>query len=342
MNVIRVDVVTQARLMLQRLNEQRPGAADQLHADALVELEDWTDVQVRRVPDTEAQGRCSVAGGYVHSTVPPTLTVTESLSPRRRQFTVLHELGHHLQKNDVRLALAVRRQPADNEAFEDAACDMFASFILFPDVVLAERPDGRSPSAADVVGRFERTQASRAACCVRMAEQLGTHGVVSVLDSTGTVSFAAGHGEVFPPARGSDQTGTPLVAAALRRGHSARVDDTYLQYRTGTKSDLLYGDAAWSGGYLITVTVLDRPGWKTFAPPRTGTRQYEPRAWACEVCEEEFTPDGTCDKCRTPRCPNGHCTCTLTAERQCRRCFQVLGPSRFPTRTSDECRDCVG
>jgi Zn-dependent peptidase ImmA (M78 family) len=178
-NVIRVDVVTQARQMLQLLDTTRPGAVERLHDDALDELATWTDVQIRRVPDsermpTETQPRCSVAGGYVHTTAPPTLTVTESLSRRRQQFTALHELGHHLQKNDIELAVAVRRQPADIDAFEDAACDMFASLILLPDAVLAARPDGRSPGAAEVVSLFERTQASRAACCVRVAERLGT------------------------------------------------------------------------------------------------------------------------------------------------------------------------
>lgn len=112
MNVIRVDVVKQARLMLERLEVAHPGAAQRLHTDALSELESWTEVQVRRAPDARTQARCSEAGGYVHSTVPPTLTVTESLSSRRRQFTALHELGHHLQKHDSRLAIAVRRQPS--------------------------------------------------------------------------------------------------------------------------------------------------------------------------------------------------------------------------------------
>lgn len=342
MNVIRVDVVNQARQMLQRLEATRAGAADQLHADALGELEDWDDVKLRRVPDTATQSRCSVAGGYVHSTIPPTLTVTESRSVRRQQFTALHELGHHLQKNDARLALAVRRQPANNEAFEDAACDMFASLVLIPDAMLPARPDGRSPSAADVVALFERTQASRAACCVRMAERLGTHGVVAVLDAEGTVSFATGHGDVFPPARGSSQAHTPVVAAALRHGRDATADDTFLQYRTGSRSDPLYGDAAWSGDYLITVTVLDRPGWKSFAPPRADTRRFVPRTWTCEVCGEYFTPNGTCDKCGTPRCDSGHCGCTAAAERTCQRCWSVLAPSRFPSRTATVCRDCAG
>jgi hypothetical protein len=46
-----------------------------------------------------------------------------------------------------------------------------------------------------MVSLFDNTQASRAACCVRIAGLLGTPGVVSVLDADGTVSFAAGHGD---------------------------------------------------------------------------------------------------------------------------------------------------
>lgn len=327
--------------MLDQLETDRAGAARRLHADALTELRSWPEIQVRQVPDAQAQERCSVAGGYLHFTNPPTLTVTESLSSRRQQFTALHELGHHIQKNNSRLAVAIRRQPADKEVFEDAACDMFASLVLLPDEMLSPRIDGRSPNAADVVDLFNRTQASRAACSVRIAEQLGTHGVVTVLDAAGTVSFAAAHGEVFPPARGTSQANTPLVAAALNAGQSARSDATYLQYRGGHRSELLYGDAAWAGEYLITITVLDLPGWKAFAPPRTDTRLFVPRTWTCEVCDEEFTPDLSCDICNTPRCGSGHCACTAAAERVCRECFCKLSPSRYANPAATVCMDCA-
>lgn len=340
MNRIRLGVSDQALSMLQRLETLWPNSRTRLQADALAELDGWEQVQVVRVADTASQISCSVAGGYVHSTVPPTLTVTESISDRRQQFTALHELGHHLQKNDADLALAVRRQRADREAFEDAACDLFASLVLIPDCDLPARSNGRSPSAADVVDLYQSTQASRAACCVRVTGQLDTHGVVALYDAVGTVSFAAAHGEVFPPARGSSQVNTPLVAAALRTGRNVRVDDTFVQYSTGGHSQLLYGDAVWAGSYLFTVSVLDRPGWRSFASPRPDTSKFRPREWICEVCEVEFLPTATCRRCETPRCPTGHCTCTLAAERQCQRCFLLLAPSRFASQTSVYCRDC--
>lgn len=132
------------------------------------------------------------------------------------------------------------------------------------------------------------------------------------------------------------------MAAALRHRGAARVDDTYIQYRTGDRSHLLYGDAVWSGNYLITVTVLDRPSWKQFAPPRTGSSQFVTRQWTCEMCNEEFTPEGACKTCGTPRCSSGHCACTVAAERLCQGCFQLLGPGRFASRADTVCRECAG
>lgn len=340
MNVLRAEAVDQARGMLNVLDSQWPGARDRLRVDVLAELATWTEVQLLEVPDTQADERCSVAGGYVYTTTPPTLTVTQSLSHGRRQFTALHELGHHLQKNDVALAVAVRRQPADNAAFEDAACDAFAARVLIPEAVLDPLLGDRSPTAADVVTVFKTTQASRAASCVRVAERLGSPGVVAVLTADGTVTFAVGQGGIFPPARGTDQATTPLVRAALERGTDVQVDATHVLYRTGSTSDELYGHAVWSGEYLVTVAVLDRPGWKPFAPPRVGTGRFvSGRPW-CEVCEEEFPPAEACRSCGSPRCPVGHCSCTLAAERLCHGCFLTRHRSQFVSPSATLCKEC--
>jgi Zn-dependent peptidase ImmA (M78 family) len=341
MNVIRAAVGAQASRMLEVLERQWPGSAARLHADPLAEVGSWSEVQVTQVPDTQADSRCSVAGGYLHTTIPPTLTVTRSLSVPRRQFTVLHELGHHLQKHDSALALEVRRQKASREAFEDAACDAFAARVLLPDAALNFWPEGRAPSAADVVELYGRTQASRAACCVRAAERLGSPGVVAVLSAEGTVTFAAGHGDVFPPARGSNQAMTPLVRAAIQARRDVRLDATHVLYRNGSTSVDLYGDAAWTGDYLLIVAVFDRPSWKAFAPPRSGTGNFVSGEVTCEACEAEFEPTGTCAKCGVPRCPTGHCTCTLAAERQCQRCFNLLHPNRFAEPAAQVCKDCA-
>jgi hypothetical protein len=342
MNVLRSEAITQAERMLQVLGREWPQSRERLQRDALAELRRWPEVQIQAVPETQTDQRCSVAGGYVHTTTPPTLTVTMALSPGRRAFTALHELGHHLQKTDVDLAVAVRSQRADITDFEDAACDAFAARVLIPDIVLPAPALGRSPTAADVVTLFERTHASRAACCARMADRLTGHGVITLLDDAGMVAFAAGRGEVYPPARGSDQSPTPLVARALRTHAGTRHDSTHVLYRNGSKSMDLYGDAAWCDGYLITVAVTDRPGWKAFALPRPATGKIisHQRDW-CELCEDEFAAIDRCDRCRQPRCPAGHCACSTARDRVCRQCYMKKHPAQFPGPDADKCTECA-
>jgi hypothetical protein len=341
MNVLRAEVVAQALRMFEVLDHDHLGARDALAAGAWSELQTWDGLQLRLVPDSQTDERCSVAGGYVHSTVPPTLTVTNSLSPGRRSFTVLHELGHHLQKNYIPLARAVRSQPADTDAFEDAACDEFAARVLIPDRNLAAVFTDRSPTAAALAQLFEETQASRAACCARVVDYLGTSGVVAVIDRTGRVRFARGHGDVIGPARGTDQSDSPLIKAALASSTGARHDRTYFTYRTGHRSSEMYGDAVWAGDYLLVIAVLDRPGWKAFAPSRDIQRAYFPRldGW-CEICQESFTVTDRCTGCGQGRCLVGHCRCSTAKEVTCKSCSYVKHISQFPTPAASICKEC--
>jgi hypothetical protein len=342
MKVLHAEVVAQALRMLELLDRDHPGARDALAADTWSELEAWDGLQLRLVPDSQTDARCSVAGGYVHTTMPPTLTVTNSLSPGRRSFTALHELGHHLQKNNISLARAVRSQPADTDMFEDAACDAFAARVLITDDKLDTVLTNRSPAAATLVRLFEETQASRAACCARVVEYLGASGVVAVVDNTGRVMFARGHGDVIAPGRETDQSGSPLIKAALTSPTGAQRDRTYFTYRNGNRSIEMYGDAAWTGDYLMIVTVIDRPGWKPFAPSHDLPRAYVPRldGW-CEICQEPFTVADRCTGCVQGRCPAGHCGCSTAKEKTCDKCFCVKHISQFPTPTASTCKECL-
>jgi hypothetical protein len=59
--------------------------------------------------------------------------------------------------------------------------------------------------------------------------------VVVLLDVTGRVVFAAPH-SIIPPARGSDQSGTPLIQAALRTFAVVERDQTFVSYNDGGTS----------------------------------------------------------------------------------------------------------
>ncbi|MFE7574888.1 ImmA/IrrE family metallo-endopeptidase [Streptomyces sp. NPDC057521] len=332
----------QAQAMLGVIERIHPGCLAALRDDPLGELGRWPDVQVVTEPEV-GEGRCSVAGSYRDRTDPPTLVVGASRSYRRRGFTGLHELGHHLQQTDPGLGQALFATQ-DSEAFEDAACDAFAARVLLPEGEIPENVRLRGPSATDVVELFQRSQASREACCVRAAEYL-SGGAVVLLDRAGTAVFSSSR-SLVPPARGSDQSRTPLIERALRTGAMAQHDKTYVEYRSGRAGDVVYGQAAWCDEqYLVAVLVPDNAPWLKYSVPRPGTggTWYGSQS-VCETCGEAFEVSAPpCEQCGDATCPEGHCACTsarMSRDRACDRCFLVLAPSRFDG-TGRICRDCA-
>jgi hypothetical protein len=333
----------QAETMTMAVETARPGALARLRVDPLTELMQWDELSVTLVEETPSKEGCSVAGSY--QPTPPTLVVARSRSTGRRNFTVLHELGHHLQQTNVDLGNTVFHY-SDPDQFEEQSCDAFAAQILLPDNELRSTIDPRGPTPQDVVDLFtSHSSASREACCVWAARHLRGSGAVVLLDSTGVVQFAAPKGFV-PPAKRSNQSRTPLIESALRdpRGGATR-DETYVVYRNGGQSDTLFGQARWfDDNYLVAVLVTHNVPWKSLAIPRSSTRRdSHGQWWLCETCEDSFLVNERCERCREPRCSGGHCGChaaRIAKDKQCKGCFLTLHPSRFEA-GSDYCRDCA-
>ncbi|TDP98154.1 ImmA/IrrE family metallo-endopeptidase [Labedaea rhizosphaerae] len=337
----------QAAAMIQVLERGDFATIEGLRDDPLSVLRTWPGIQLILAPESSAGSGCSIAGRYDDETDPPTLVVGTSRSYRRRGFTALHEFGHHLQRTNVELGQTLFAG-LDSEGLEETACDEFASRVLLPDDLVAESIGTAGPAASDVVDLFVRSQASREACCVRAANMLNGAGAVLLLDDTGTVLFAAPRGLV-PPARGSDQSKTPLIEAALRQRTSAQRDKTFVTYRNGDTSEYLYGQAAWCDDheYLIAVVASDNVPWMPLALPRPGTRRSRYGTWwTCETpgCGETFKiMKPPCQRCDQPSCGHGHCGCTAVRtqrDRECTACRLTLPPRCFEG-TSPICRDCV-
>lgn len=325
--------------------QARGGSIEALTFDAFTALGQRDDLAVLRVPEfipRDSQLGCSVAGGYRWD--PPTLVVTESMSRRRQQFTLLHELGHHLQRTDIGLGTTVVEH-RDPEVFEDACCDAFAARILLPDALVDVHISDRGPTAQSAVELFNASNASRAAISVRLAGRLTPAGVVAVLDETGTVTFAAARGGIFPPARGSNQTANPLVKAALDEPDGSKVitrDNAQVWYRSGHSSNRLYGQATWAGDRLFLIMVEYGAPWLSFSPPRDGTAERTAERWDdCEHCGRNFEIKLVCGRCRQPRCPGGHCGCTAKTEMTCVSCFLERHRSQFSP-GSGICLECAG
>ncbi|MCD0443956.1 ImmA/IrrE family metallo-endopeptidase [Glycomyces sp. A-F 0318] len=334
--------------MLRHLEQASPGAAARLAKEPFAELANRTDIRVVRMPELidaggAARGDCSVSGSYDGKTRPATAVVAESLSSRRQHFTLLHELGHHLQQSDPELGEAALSHERSKE-FEDAACDAFAAEILLPAPLVSDLVAAHGPTVEAALELFHRTSASRAAICVRLAAELKAPGVAAVIEASGTVSFAAAHGNLYPPRRGSDQRSNPLIGAALAQPGARGVirrDDALIEYSTGRTSAELYGQAAWCGGLLLVVMVEYDAHWRAFAPPREGrARGSAGERWAdCGVCETGFAAADRCPRCLEPRCPEGHCECTRATERLCSACFLLKHPAQFKS-DPEVCDDC--
>lgn len=339
MRITQAEVRRQAEAIASCIEEAHPGALVRLGHDALTELASWSEIQVQGAPDTDVGEGCSVAGSYNTDVNPPALCMAMSASPGRRKFTALHELGHHVQQNSYDLG-AVLVMSADPTGLEEGACNLFAANTLLPKEAVNRYIGTRGPTAAEVVDLFTGSQASRAACCVCAAGRLTSPGAVILLSYDGVVSFAQPAGGFIPPARGSDQSATPLVSAALRRGGRARTD-TFVTYRTGRRSDTVYGDCADAGGWLVAVLAADRVPWLQFSVPRLGTGStISARWWTCETCGELFAAVDRCPACGQPKCPQaGHCSCSLARETRCSACFMMKHASQFAAGDT-VCREC--
>jgi len=345
---LRDPALAQASRMLAVLDRDQPRFSERLLDDPTAAINSLQGVDVVFV-DEAAENGCSVAGGYRHDSTPPRIVVTKSASRPRRRFTALHEYGHHLQQNDPDLAGHLLDSPHGDE-LEEAACDVFASRVLLPDGLVDEHIPARGPTADSVRGLYETGRASRAACCVRAAERLVGAGAVVLLQSNGTVDFAVSRG-LIPPARGSNQSSTAIVKAALG-APGATVDRaaTQIRYSTGGVSDELYGQAGWLDGYIVAILAESSPGWQRFAPPRPDTAKFArpatPPAWgygACATCQDTFPMSestGSCGTCGETRCDKGHCGCTAARERRCTGCWLVLGQAQFDG-DAEQCRTCA-
>lgn len=337
----RIEVQAGATRVAALLESLWPGAARELAQDPCGVLAGWDQVQLRYVPAVETDGRCSVAGAYIWDE-PPILAVANAVSSGRRGFTALHELGHHLQQNDLGLAQELADAGDRGRVLEDAVCDAFAAAVLLPDDLVDEHIPTAGPSVYDLADLNAASSASRAAVCVRAAQRLRSPGHVVLLDYDGSVQFAAAQG--LPPlAKGSNQSSVPVIQDAIGSFRTAK-GRTRLLYRDSIRGEELFVQAGDLDGYVVAVVTTDRPPWETeFVLPSKETAPL-PAQWVCPDpgCGEEFESFGaSCPRCKVPKCPEcSTCECPpAVAEQRCTTC-SIVYPSRFFDAGSTVCEEC--
>lgn len=203
------------RRMLEIARERHPDFERDCLTDPDRLVEHWTgrDLHFRYVdhldnavvddPNTvfEEGGRTSDLSGLFTLALPPKrvsyikVRYAANDYTARRNFTLLHEIGHYLQQTDDELVnnLCGFAASYDEKLFEESACNRFASLSLLPTGYIRESlGDGRLTSkkvgalfeSGRGRGRDQRKiRVSRPVVVRRMAEFLGTGGAIALVSN---------------------------------------------------------------------------------------------------------------------------------------------------------------
>lgn len=131
-------------------------------------------------------------GGGYYRPKPPTIHLHPA-TYRRDNFTVLHELGHHLQQTHDQWGFTlIDMAERERRDIEEKVCDQFAAQVLMP--VSDTDRHATSLHPADVMaGLFARWEASRSAVLQRVREMMpqGARWLLAVSDLDGVVITSA-------------------------------------------------------------------------------------------------------------------------------------------------------
>ena len=247
---------------------------------------------------------------------------------RRENFTLAHELAHHLVDEDEDCPSWLADQPDPAHMLEEV-CDDIASRLLISDDLFERALGGGKPGADTVAALHELTVASRTACLIAVANRLPCDGFALLVDPD------ASH-RVFAAARARDTRPYAWKGDAIAAGHDLRratgaARRSWWEGRNGDRRDF-YVSVADVDGYTCAV-FAENDLWAveklhTYTPvePDRGNDAH----LNCPSCPFEGTtrwwPCDTCGVLICPRCQA--CECTRREQREkraaCNRCFTVV------------------
>ena len=266
-------------------------------------------------------------GGGYYKAKPPTIYLHPSIA-RRNNFTLLHELGHHLQQHHTELHFALLNLSAQaRKRAEEKISDEVASQILIP---WTDEPlDACYVHPAELMaGLFEATKASRSAVLERVIKLLPETAkwILVVTDLEGVVQHGHSTYDDRQPAKGSRQPGLKALAEQAADGPVRRRFHEGIRYRNGSE---LHD--------MLVEAVLDHEGHYLFAAltpeARFGTGRIDWPVYECSnpACGKTFEAKWVkrhCDKCDEPACSwCDRCSCDPTATKiTCDKCFMPWAP----------------
>lgn len=251
------------------------------------------------------------------------LVLYRPTTSRRQNFTLAHELAHHLIDQDDDCLSWLADEPDAGRAVEQL-CDKIAGELLMRRGVVDQLLVDSALDAEAVANLYASTSASRSACMVTMARRMPCEGFLALIDpATHEVFYATRAHDTRPYAWKGDM---PPATHPLAGDHPPIKAKSWWPAANGDRREY-YLSTHRSGDWLFAVfTVNDLWGVETLHVSNPG---YEDRAYDGEIkCPCGYagaTRWWPCDKCGTSQCPKcRECECDRRARREpvarCERC----------------------
>lgn len=302
------------------LRERYPEAAGIAHSDPVHAIQLMGDVTLQWLAGSLV-GACELGGVYDSDVEPPVIKVVMSRSQERNNFTVLHELGHHLLAHDEQWSYSVRRNVTQD--VEERVVSAFASRVLLPDEIVVQHL--QPVTALGIASLIDSTSASATACCVRALTVPGERLVILTMRGEDVI-FAGSNGRPFAPRRDVPQ---PLLEAVAVQAESSpdltaeMSGSEGILYASGSRDTDVNVQAVWYEQLVIAV-VTSTP------PPRHVYHRQDAWLQACDECGAEFPPAESpcqCARCGVWKCPEcNYCLCA-PAPVICDGCWTQLSRS---------------
>jgi hypothetical protein len=260
---------------------------------------------------------------------------------RRQNFTLAHELGHHLlaEDDDAPSWLADQERP---RAREEEICDLIAARLLVPDERIVAALAGGPPSPATVATLYATTVASRTACAVALAVRIPCDGFVVLTEPGSRAVFAAARtrdtrpypwrGDAIPAANPLSRPDPPSTAKTWWADWRGQRREFYMS--AGPVDGYICGVFAETDLWCVETLHVYTP----VAPDRG----YD-GSISCPCGYRGKTRMWPCADCGVPECRSCHeCECARRALREprgtCRICTKSVRSHLLVDGLCDDCR----
>lgn len=312
------------------------GVAAEIAADPLAALT-TCGLAVRAVPGLQHRrgsgGACDGVSFREHGVV----LYASSPHSRRENFTLVHELVHHITDTDDELLDWLADLP-DASLETEALCDAAAQRLLLPDSIIDTVVGGDPSSAAHLRQLYDSSAASEPVCAIALSARLPCQGAVLISDlGGGTVSYSSVHApdnegwpRVFPWPGRELPTGHPLRSMAAGQTRRLR---SFWQAPWGDRQDFYLDAVAGTRRVHTVLAVYDLWQVSSFhVGDRPESADRPQRELTCP-CGYVGTVTGfPCPDCHQPFCPRCRECRHQRQERelvQCQECFSAVKPSQL-------------